>query len=408
MPHPLTEVRALEPIPQSFVASLFLAGPRRASGEASDPWHQQALALLRAAGYEGIVYLPEAREGTAPASLDEERLGRWESEALRHADAVLFWLPEDQPADAPLAEHWGALRRSGRVVIGGGAAARARQPLWFDGKLRIPSAASLPDTVQLLWPLLRPGALRRGGERAVPLHLWRSPSFQRWYRALRGAGNHLDDLDVEWSYRLRAPTGRPPLIFALRPRIWVRAERRHKAGEVVVGRADVSATVLYHRGAAALDTEIALVREFRSAGGNGTGFVWELPGGSAEHAADRDHDPRVTAAREVEEETGLRIHPDQLQEVPQGARQVAATILSHRAHLFRAELQDEQLAQLRQTEREGRSHGANAGERCYVVMRSLRQILDGGELDWGQVGMILLALARPGDGPGDRPGEPKP
>ncbi|MCS6915629.1 MAG: NUDIX domain-containing protein [Myxococcales bacterium] len=377
-------IRVPEAVPDPFAASLFLAGPE-APGRT---WRDEAVALLGAGGFDGVIFIP-----TGEGALDSRTQARWEREALRHADAVLFWLPEGiGEMDLALGEQWGTWRRSGKVVLGAPQAVRQRIPHWFEGPPRVPTASTLPDAVKLLWPLLRPGALRSGGERAVPLHLWRSPSFHRWYRALRAAGNVLDDIEVEWSYRLRAPTGRPPIVWALRPRIWVRRERRHKAGEVVVGRSDVSATVLYVPAASLEDTVVVLVREFRSAALNPTGMVWELPGGSAEHAADRDQDPRDTAVREVQQETGLVLDRDQLEPVPPGARQVAATILTHRAHLFRAALTPEQIRYLEQLEQEGRPHGANPGERCYVALRTVRQILDGGELDWGQVGMILTAL----------------
>jgi 8-oxo-dGTP pyrophosphatase MutT (NUDIX family) len=352
------------------------------------PWRDEVLALLAAAGFDGLAFVPAEDGGPA----DPGPALAWEAEALRHADAILFWVPDPAALDARTAELFGAWKRSGKAVLGMPSAAQARARHLLSAPKQVPCASSLTQAVQLTLPLLRPGALRSGAERAVPLCLWRSPAFQRWYRALRASGNQLDDLDVEWLYRPRAQPGRPPLLFALRPRVWVKAERRHKAGEVVVLRADISATVLYRPAEPLLDTEIVLVREFRSAGQGPGGHVFSLPGGSAAYAADREQDPRTTAAREVEEETGLMLLPMQLEAVPTGSRQVAATILAHRAHLFRAVLSAEQMASLRQAERSGQRHGANPGERCYVMVRTLRELLSGSELDWGQVGMILLAL----------------
>jgi 8-oxo-dGTP pyrophosphatase MutT (NUDIX family) len=376
-------VRPPAPIPPSFTSSLFLAGPRGAEGDA-DSWQAQVLDLLQQAGYGGLVYLPPAGEPT------EEQLA-WEEKALRHADAILFHLAPGPAGMDPLTrERWGAWRRSGKAVL---CASLEQQVLRrAAARLRVPTGLTLAEAVNHLLPLLRPGVPRRGGERAVPLLLWRSPAFQRWYRALRAAGNELDDVEVEWIYRPRASPGRPPLLWALRPRVWVRAERRHKAGEIVVGRAEVSATVLYQPAAQVLDTQVVLIREFRSAGTTADGYVWALPGGSAEHAADREQNAALTALREVQEETGLCLLPSQLEPVAGGARQLASTILSHRAHLFRAALTEEQMRSLQDAERAGRHHGANAGERCYVIIRPLRQLLTGGQLDWGQLGMLLLAL----------------
>lgn len=401
-------VYAAEPLPTAFTASVYLAGPR---GLLPGPsWRQAAVSLLADAGYDGVVLLPEPRERDGRGSAAEGREGRsasvvidqipdaerllaWREEALRHADVVLFWTPPDpDPRDELLArEEWGATRRSGKVILGR-ASDRDLQRL-AAARLRVPFAATLAEAIQLALPFVRPGGARRGGERAVPLLLWRSPAFQRWYRALRAAGNRLDDVEVEWCYRPRAAPGRPPLVFAMRPRVYVRGERRHKAGEVVVGRSDVSATVLYVPAPRLLDIEVVLVREFRSAVANPTGYVWELPGGSAENAAEREHDPRATAAREVQQETGLAISPTQLEPVPLTARQLAATILCHRAHLYRAVLADEQLKGLRAAEKAGRSFGANPGERCYVTIKTVAEVMQSGCVDWGQVGMILSALS---------------
>lgn len=384
-------VRPPAAIPPSFTASLFLAGRGDGDGDGGG-WQAEVIEFLRQEGYAGLVYLPAADAAT-------EELLAWEEEALRHADAILFHFAE---APDPLTrERWGAWRRTGKVVL---CAAQDQQALRrAAARLRVPTGLTPREAVAHLLPLLRPGVPRRGGERAVPLVLWRSPAFQRWYRALRAAGNELDDVEVEWIYRPRAGPGRPPLIWALRPRVWVRAERRHKAGEIVVGRAEVSATVLYRPAAQVLDTQVVLIREFRSAGTTADGYVWALPGGSAEHAADREQNAAITALREVQEETGLVLLPSQLEQVPGGARQLASTILSHRAHLFRAALTEEQLRTLQAAERAGRHHGANAGERCYVIVRPLRHLISGSQLDWGQLGMLLLALGLNGDLTAGRP-----
>ena len=102
---------------------------------------------------------------------------------------------------------------------------------------------------------------------------------------------------------------------------------------------------------------------------------------------------RGDAAREVQQETGLAISPTQLEPVPLTARQLAATILCHRAHLYRAVLADEQLKGLRAAEKAGRSFGANPGERCYVTIKTVAEVMQSGCVDWGQVGMILSALS---------------
>ena len=380
---------ALEPLPPAFSASIFLGGvPGR--------WRREAVELLCQAGFDGVMIVPEPRRRQAPGSasaepLDPERLSQWQEEALRHSDALLLWLGDGGAHDPEVAELWGQWQRSSRVSLGAPAATDSAIRRTAS-RQRIPVHATLAETVTHCLSLLHPGALRRGGERAVPLILWRSPGFQSWYKALRAAGHRLDDAQLEWNYRSKS-AGRPPLLWAMRPRVFLPSEHRHKSGEVVVGRSDVSATVLYYRqGLRRAETIVALVREFRSAVRNHKGYGLMLPGGSAAQATEREQDARVTALKEVAEETGLRLAPTQLQEVPAGDRQLAASLSCHHSHLFRAELSEGQLHQLRATAAAGRPLGANPNERCFVTLRTLRELQEDPDLDWSQLGMLLHAL----------------
>lgn len=384
-------VCATEPLPTAFSASLFLAG-----GKGS--WRREAVQLVDQAGFDGVILVPEPRSTPRPGTagperpVDVGRLLQWQDEALRHSDVLLLWLGEGGAEDAQAGELWGRWQRSARVCLGappGTDSALTRSA----ARLRIPVYPSLAETVAHALSLLHPGALRRGGERAVPLLLWRSPGFHSWYKALRGAGHRLDDAHLEWSYRSKA-AGRPPLLWALRPRVFLPTEHRHKFGEVVIGRSDISATVLYYRQGlpSRLDTLVVLVREFRSAVRNQSGYGYMLPGGSAAQATEREQDARATALKEVSEETGLRLIPSQLEAIPGGSRQLLASLSCHHAHLFRAELTTAQLQELKATAAAGRPLGANPNERCYVILRSLRELQHDPDFDWSQLGMLLHAL----------------
>lgn len=324
-------VCAPEPVPASFSASVFLycagrdPGPAAAPpgdpggngshGGKADPAPSlllQALDHFGREGFDGVVLSPGD-----PPRVAHDPLATWQDEALRMSD-VLLLCAGSAAEGAELGALWGEWQSTGRVVVfapppppGDKDSLIVRSAL----RLRAPVGRTLAEAVRHTVGLLRGGVVRRGGERAVPLMLWKSPSFQSWYRALRRAGHRLDDALVEWTYRSRGG-GRPPLLWAMRPRVYIPSERRHKAGEVVIGRTDVSATVLYHRprprdGAPAdwRDTVVVLVREFRSAVRNGTGFGLMLPGGSAAQASEREQDPRRTALKEIVEETGLNLSP---------------------------------------------------------------------------------------------------
>ncbi len=248
-----------------------------------------------------------------------------------------------------------------------------------------------PDTLHEVLRLIGDGAKRQGGERHVPLFLWTTPLFQGWYTNLRKAGNRLDGARVRWVFKL--PHVDEFLSMLLRVDVWVEAEGRHNSNEWVFGRSDMSAVVLYGRpqqGVQLLDTQLVLVREFRSPGRTEDGFVHEVPGGSS---VGRGTDPRRTAAEEVLQETSLEIAGDRL--VALGSRQAAATVSTHHVHVFSAELTESEMASARALATEGTIHGnEREAERTVVEITTLRRLLDTGLVDWATVGMVARALLK--------------
>jgi 8-oxo-dGTP pyrophosphatase MutT (NUDIX family) len=209
--------------------------------------------------------------------------------------------------------------------------------------------------------------------------------FQAWYEALRKAGNRLDSAEPLFHYRV-SWSGQ---LFAwiLKVNVWVAAEERHKSGEWVFARADVSAAVLYRRAATLLDSDVVLVKEYRAPARSADGFVHELPGGSAPTEGE---DPRAVAAEEIHEETGLSIAAERLR--PIGARQVAATLSAHVAHVYAAEITGAELALARELAAAGTPHGSGGTERTVVEVTTLGALLTDGRADWSTVGMALSAL----------------
>ena len=406
-------VEPLSPLPHAFTASLFVAG-------APGPWVQALVDLIGKHEWDGVVLLsqstssssvpslvpsPVPSSGTSPitsvgASPLSPAMVRWREEALKHTDGLLIWFGDGGQGEPWLHELWGAWQRSSRVLLGipQGMIVPASA-----GRFHVPVAITLEDAAEQALRMLRPSRLRRGSERQVPLSLWQSPGFVAWYKALKLAGHRLEDAQLEWSYRSRS-AGRPPLLWALRPRVSIAGEHRHKGGEVVIGRTDVSASVLFFNDSSrsrvdqpadVFSTQVVLVREYRSAVRNALGFGLMLPGGSANLASERTVDPRQTAQREVFEETGLQIDLEQFQPVEAGDRQVAASLASYHCHLFRVCLSEDQFRALVATETSLRPHGANVGERCYVTVKTVRELLASKDIDWSQLGMILHALLSP-------------
>ena len=131
-----------------------------------------------------------------------------------------------------------------------------------------------------------------------------------------------------------------------------------------------------------------LVREFRSPGRTPDGSIKDVPGGSS---FKRDQAPLATAVAEVKEEVGLVIDPQAVQ--LHEARQSAGTLSVHQIHAFSVALTAEEMAQLHAWEAANRVRGESAvGERTYVRIQTVRQVLADTSVDWTTVGIILSVL----------------
>lgn len=225
---------------------------------------------------------------------------------------------------------------------------------------------------------------RTQAESSVPASIWQTTSFQQWYAAQRDAGNELVAARREWTFDVRQGL---VLFWALHVSIWIAAEQRVKDTEVVIGRPDISAVLMYRRTGSLDDTVIVLVREFRSPARTEDGYIRELPAGSSFKPFS---DPGQLAAKECQQETGLEIEPARLRS--HGVRQIAGTTTTHAAALFSVELTESEVAWLRA--QHGLTHGLPEDtEQTYVEVTTLAAIRSGPLTDWGMLGMILNVLA---------------
>jgi 8-oxo-dGTP pyrophosphatase MutT (NUDIX family) len=376
-------IYAKQPHPPAWSAAIFLAGPTPRSADVAS-WRPEALRLLAEAGFDGVVFVPEDAGGTFRGSYLDQVV--WERDALAASDCVLFWVPRElttMPAFTTNVE-FGLWVGTGRAVLGYPQGAPKNRYLgWLAGEHRVPVCHSLSETVQAALERVTPSAHRSGGERGVPLMLWRTPSFQGWYRQLQASGSRLDAARLRWSYTPSRATD--PFAWILQVEVWVAAEQRHKRNEWVFARADLSAVLLH--GPVPDDpmqTEVVLVREYRAPARTADGFVHELPGGSAY----TQQPPRQVAAEEVREETGLSIDPQRL--IPVASRQLAGTLSSHVGHLYRVALTAAELETARGLV--GTVHGAGGSERTVVELWRAGDVLRDPRVDWSCVGMVLAAL----------------
>jgi 8-oxo-dGTP pyrophosphatase MutT (NUDIX family) len=370
--------------PERWAASLFLAGPTPRSPSVPS-WRPAALDEIERR-WDGpgtlVVFVPEPRGEVWP-DYDQQRT--WELYWGDRCDVVLFWIPRGPDMlGLTTNDEWGRWKDSARVTLGSPPdASSVRYQRDYAVDHHIPLNDTIADTVGSALKAIGPGVDRRDGHRHVPLVLWRTPSFQSWFRAQVGAGNELRAARVEW---IRRVGGELETVFfwALHVQIYVRTEDRVKDNEVVLSRPDIASVLAYRPAADPAHTEIVMIREFRSPSSASDGFVLELPGGSHPEPID----PAELAATEFAEETGLTISPDRL--VRHNSRQLAATVTAHRQHLFSVQLTDDEIDAIRHTRV---THGLQADtERTHPQVLRVRDLIANNHADWTTLGAITEVL----------------
>jgi 8-oxo-dGTP pyrophosphatase MutT (NUDIX family) len=354
--------------PDSWDACILVSAFGSDPGASAARWQAEVIALLRhrwAGDGRLVVFLDEPG---GPRDL---------------ADVVMFWWPSD--VDRRLvSESLAAWSDGHRAVHGTPAGTGLSDQLSRYASCHPDAVAgTLGDLVGVALGRIGAGAHRVAGERDVPLDVWRTSSFQRWYSAQAGAGNTLLSARPVWTFSAGPDQGML-MYWALHVSMYVRAEERVKSNEVVISRPDISVMALYQRGATIDDTVVVLVREYRSPASTPDGFVHELPGGSA--AAEPS--PLDQAIAETAEETGLTIGLHRIR--AHSSRQLAATMSAHHAHLFSAEITGEELVQLRASQ--AKPHGAGDTERTWPEITTFGELRRQHLADWATLGMIAEAV----------------
>ena len=378
-------IYAGEELPTIITKSIFLAGPTPRSNDIIS-WRLEALSYFKDSGYDGIVFVPEDRNGKF--SLPYHTQVNWEEIGLKVADCIVFWIPRSETLPGLTTNvEWGVWCQSGKAVLGYPAHAKKMQYIDHYAKLyNVPIARTLPDTLRLATNRIGFGAERKGGERYVPLHVWNMPSFQAWYISQVKAGNRLDHADLLYTYWSRSYL----FLWILKVSIYVTSENRTKRGEFVVSRPDICSVMMWcPRGdwprSNYLPSEVVLVKEFRSPARTQDGFIRELPGGSSftlKNSLD-------VALEEVLEETGFVIKPERMIFI--GERQLMGTLSSHTCLLYSVRLSEEEIQWFKS--QAGIVHGnIKATERTFIEVHTIGSLIVNPITDWATLGQILSVI----------------
>lgn len=222
---------------------------------------------------------------------------------------------------------------------------------------------------------------REGGEVYVPAYIWETAQFQSWYKDLLKSGNRLEKANV--LYYFTTPSG---FVFSymMHVSIWVELENRFKSNEIIVSRRNVSNVIAY------TDDKIVLIKEFRSPVSNSEGFIYELPGGSS---FDDAIDPLENARTEFFEEAGFYVK-DKTRFRHVADRQLAATVVTHKANLYAIKLTNEEIEKIEELGREKEENTLNIrdnDEHTYTVVIN-REDLFKLPVDFSTIGMIYSAI----------------
>lgn len=396
---PMTVVYALDPLPETISQSCFLAGCTPRSSEVPS-WRPEALRYLEEAGYEGVVFVPEAR---AENPWDEKNWApqvEWERLCLNVADQIVFWIPRNMETMQGLTSNveFGRYIADNKVVFG--APTEAVHVKYLE-KMLLDDAHThrnytlestiyeAVDNINLLVSKIT-STTRSGGSRYVPLHIWTTPMFQSWIAAQEAVGNRLDEAKLLWVFRM--PKAQSVFSYVLWVKVWIEAEQRYKENEFCLARSDISTVVMHGPvGVDIRDAEIVLVKEFRSPVRNSDCMVHECAGGSS---LKPNQNPLQVASDEVHEETGIILSPDRIKRV--GVRQLISTLSTHQAHAYVAELTSTEMVQAKQVAKNQTTHGVTEdSERTYLEVLTLGDMLKSDTVDWSNVGMIVQALLQP-------------
>jgi ADP-ribose pyrophosphatase YjhB (NUDIX family) len=204
------------------------------------------------------------------------------------------------------------------------------------------------------------------------------PQAAAWKKSVELAGNRVEDSKVMFKWEAGGK------IFAAIwwAKVWIPAEKRYKENEFVFSRVDLALAVIHGEDMDG-ESEVVLVREFRTPSRTSDGLVVECPSGSV----DAEETPMEAAGREVLEETGLDVS-GRLRLL--ASRQACATLSAHFVHAYEAVLPAADMEEVKKIS--GKMLGENSDERTYISVVKISDVLSGRlEVDWITYGAVAAA-----------------
>lgn len=375
-----------QPLPNKVKKSIFLAGPSPRA-EQKDTWRSKALRILENAGYDGVVFIPMPdfifnNQGQHIIHGYEDQID-WEVNARKMSDVIVFWI------DRKLDKNYLGLTTNfefGEDLINKkfvyGRPEDSDKCKYIDNRVIASGSMfhkNILSTIEGALIKIGNGALRIGGETKIPIDIWNTQQFKEWYGDLVQAGNRIDDADVLYKYVTHGNV----FSYVLKVKIWVESEKRHKGNEFIISRRSTSSIFAYY------EDNIILVKEFRSPVSNEDGFVYELAGGSS---FDDKIDPRENARTEFFEEVGVMIK-DKERFKYVDARQMAATVLTHKSYLYKVELNEKEFKEVmkHKVKKEKIKDIRDNDEHTYIEVVNFSDIKKL-PVDYSTLGMIFSAF----------------
>lgn len=383
----LTLVYAGEQIPQQINKSVFLAGPSlRSHNEGMISWREKAIQILETLEYDGIVFIPEGRGGIYPSSYDTQI--HWETKCLNVADNILFYINRDVENDIlglTTNSEFGQWMESGKCVLATEPTADSvRYQEWWAKEIKVPAYHDMFNAIKFIMTEQGDGVYRTGGERFIPLEIWKLDQFQSWYKQVKLNGNTLEEARVLHVHRI--PSNNKIFAYSIWASVFITKEERRKTNEFIFSRPDISSCLLYYWRPDPMECEVVLVSEFRTPVNNSKGLVYELPGGSS---IKQGVDPRVTMTEELHEECGFDAKQDKLEFV--SANQLASTMLTHKSHLYSYKLDRYELDAIKANV--GKIFGNEQDtERTEIHVFRVADIIDADWIDWANLGQMLRVI----------------